>query len=70
VLAKSANIWLLGQHVADMSATFPAKSMQAFWVQVFFTKLDVSMQYCMLAELDEEVKIFVPLLRHLANTST
>ena len=25
VLAKSADIWLLGQHVADMSATFPAK---------------------------------------------
>jgi hypothetical protein len=25
MLAKSANIWLLGQHVADMLATFPAK---------------------------------------------
>ncbi len=23
--AKSANIWLLGRHVADMSPTFPAK---------------------------------------------
>ena len=25
VLAKSANIWLSGRHVADMSATLPAK---------------------------------------------
>jgi hypothetical protein len=25
MLAKSADIWLLGQHVANMLATFPAK---------------------------------------------
>jgi len=24
--AKSADFWLLGRHVADMSATFPAKN--------------------------------------------
>jgi hypothetical protein len=31
VLAKSANIWLLGRHVANMLATFSAKKVnQAF----------------------------------------
>ena len=28
--AKSANFWLSDRHVADMSATFPAKSTRVF----------------------------------------
>ena len=31
VLAKSANIWLLGRHVANMSATLPAKDATVPW---------------------------------------
>jgi hypothetical protein len=27
--AKSANFWLSGRHVADMSATFPAKTLMS-----------------------------------------
>jgi len=31
LLAKCANFWLSGQHVADMSATFPAKAAELAW---------------------------------------
>jgi hypothetical protein len=30
MLAKSADIWMLGRHVADMLPTFPAKLLEAF----------------------------------------